>query len=74
MKKHWYQSKTLWFNVITLILGVVGAILGVIQTKLWVIVLTGIMGLGNTILRVWFTDTGIASAAPPTSTVLPPTP
>ena len=59
MVKKWYQSKTLWFNIITLILGVVGAVLGVVRTEQWVIALTAVMGLGNTILRIWFTDTAI---------------
>jgi hypothetical protein len=59
MTKKWYQSKTLWFNIITLVLGVVAAILGVVETKMWVIILTAVMALGNGVLRIWFTETKI---------------
>jgi hypothetical protein len=58
--KTWWQSKTLWFNIVTLILGVLGAVLGVVKTELWVIILTAVIALGNGVLRIWFTDTGIA--------------
>jgi hypothetical protein len=58
--KLWYQSKTLWFNVISLVLGVLGAIVGLLQTQVAVIVVTGFIGLGNAVLRIWFTDSPIA--------------
>lgn len=57
--KAWYLSKTLWFNIITLLLGVLGAIVGLLTTPTAVIVVTGFIGLGNAVLRIWFTDSAI---------------
>jgi hypothetical protein len=61
--KDWWKSKTFWFNTISLVLGVLGAIVGLLTTPIAVICVSGFIGLGNAILRIWFTDTGIASPA-----------
>jgi shikimate 5-dehydrogenase len=71
MKKKWWRSKTLWFNFVTIGLGVLGALQTVIDNKIAEYVIVGLGGAGNAILRIWFTDTGIASASV-TSTIVPP--
>jgi len=52
----WYLSRTVWFNVITTIIGIasLGNMLP-IDSK----ILVAIIGIGNVILRVWFTDSPI---------------
>lgn len=71
--KSWYQSKTLWLNVITALV----MILDLLSKQPFIppqyvpIVLFAVAML-NVILRVWFTDTGIASSATRKSTAAPP--
>jgi hypothetical protein len=67
--KPWYESKTVWFNVITMLLGIipiVGAFVKLIEPQTAVVidgVLAMVAGIGNVILRVWFTTEPIATAA-----------
>lgn len=60
-----YKSKMVWFNVIMLILGaapIIAAQIKVIKPD-WIPVVDGVVmmvtGIGNVILRVYFTDTPI---------------
>ena len=67
--KPWYESKTVWFNLITMLLAIfpiVGAFVKVIEPSTAVIidaVLAMVAGIGNVILRVWFTDVPIETPA-----------
>lgn len=72
MKKKWWQSKTVWMNVITFALGVIAVIQQYVDAKM-VLLVVGILNVAlNVILRVWFTDTSIASAGQPTTPTAPP--
>lgn len=54
--KKWYQSKTVWFNIVTTIVGVVTFLQGqptFAEFAPWLVLVAGI---GNLILRIWFTD------------------
>lgn len=69
--KPWQQSKTIWFNVIMtllLIAPIVGAFVKILEPD-QVALIDGILavlaGVGNVILRVWFTDTPIQTAKNP---------
>lgn len=53
--KKWYTSKTVWFNVITGVVGATALFAGVINPQ----VLSVITGVGNVIIRVFFTDAPI---------------
>ncbi len=62
MKKMWYESKTVWFNIVLTVLGVV-PIVGAFMKLLYpdaAMVIEGVLamvaGIGNLILRVWFTE------------------
>jgi hypothetical protein len=66
--KVWYKSKTLWFNVIVMLLGIIpiiGTFVKLVQPGAALIIdgaLAMVAGIGNLILRVWFTDTPIATS------------
>ena len=55
--KPFYESKTFWFNVVTLVI-LVAEFLGDAEPT-WQVVTAAIAGVGNIVLRVWFTDTSI---------------
>ena len=62
--KNWYESKTLWLNLITA--AVLIADLLVQQPFIppaYLPFIATVVGILNVVLRVWFTDTGIASKA-----------
>lgn len=65
--KQWYESKTVWFNIIAAILGVlpvIGAYIKVISPDAATITdatIVFLAGIGNVILRIYFTDTPIQS-------------
>ena len=74
MKKKWFSSKTVWLNVITFVLGTISVIQQYVDAKM-VLLAVGILNVAlNVILRVWFTDTSIASAQQPTTPSAPPPP
>ena len=74
MKKKWFSSKTVWLNVITFVLGAISVIQQYVDAKM-VLLAVGILNVAlNVILRVWFTDTSIASAQQPTTPSAPPMP
>jgi len=56
MKPVW-KSKMVWFNAITTLV-LMAQLIGELQPELAGFT-AGIMGAGNIILRVWFTDTKI---------------
>ena len=58
----WYQSKTVWFNVIMTLLGVIASIQGMPFFDKYAVLLGLVTVFGNTILRVWFTNSSIASS------------
>jgi len=62
-KIKWYQSKTLWFNVIMTILGVIASMEGLAVFDHYAQTFLIITLLGNTILRIWFTSSAIATPA-----------
>ena len=55
--KKWYSSKTVWFNLLTTLVLVAQLVGEQFQEYLPVTVL--IAGLGNILLRVWFTDSEV---------------
>ena len=58
--KHWYHSKTIWFNLLTIFVGVAAILTGGdfgADVARWAAL---VVGVGNLVLRVVFTDTGIA--------------
>ena len=59
--KKWYESKTIWFNIIMTISGVAVVITPHIPEK-WAALTMSIQGIGNLVLRVWFTSATISSA------------
>lgn len=58
--KLWYQSKMVWFNLIMTLINIL-ALLQVFPGLSPMIVeyLILLQGIGNIILRIWFTNTGI---------------
>ncbi len=58
-QKHWYQSKMVWFNVVMTILGITAFF----QARGFFdpVTTTTIQGIGNVILRIWFTNTSLTS-------------
>ena len=74
MKKKWWQSKTVWLNVITFVLGAISVIQQYVDAKM-VLLVVGLLNVAlNVILRVWFTDTSIASSQPTQLTPTAPSP
>lgn len=63
--KAWYQSKIVWLGIITTLLGVVPILVELAKAYNVdaVAVGTAVIGILMVIVRVWFTDTGISSAA-----------
>ena len=55
--KKWHQSKTVWFNLIMTAVLTAELVGGLYPSFGQASIL--LMGLGNLILRVWFTDTVI---------------
>ena len=59
--KPFYQSKTVWFNVIMsviLIAELIHTVLPDLQDE-WKAATLLVMGVGNIVLRVWFTDSPV---------------
>lgn len=60
--KKWYNSKTVWFNVVMTAIGVTTVAATMAKTLApdaaiaIDAVAVGVAGIGNVILRVWFTD------------------
>lgn len=69
MQKKWYQSTTVWFNVIVTIVSIATSFQGVATFDKYAELLTGVVVIGNVILRVWFTSQPILA----TPTVPPAT-
>lgn len=62
--KEWYQSKTLWFNVLSAIVMILELLLkDSFIPLLYIPYVTLGIGIVNGILRIFFTDAGIASRA-----------
>lgn len=60
MKKiKWYNSKTVLFNLTITIVGIITALQGMVELQELSVAFAIILAIGNTILRVWFTETGI---------------
>jgi hypothetical protein len=62
--KNWYESKTFWLNLLTALVMI--ADLLVQQPFIppaYLPFIATLVGILNVVLRVWFTDTGIASKA-----------
>jgi len=62
--KNWYESKTFWLNLLVAL--VLIADLLVQQPFIpptYLPIIATVVGILNIIIRVWFTDTGIASKA-----------
>lgn len=60
--KEWYESKMVWFNIIMTVVELVafvGTLPGLPSEVLPY--LATIQGVGNVVLRVWFTELGIRS-------------
>lgn len=59
------ESKTVWFNVVTTLIGILPIIAAAVkaitpETAILIdAVVTMVVGVGNVILRVWFTNTPI---------------
>lgn len=60
----WFESKTVWFNGVLTLIGTATLLQGTFPHYAPLFVLIG--GIGNLILRIWFTSTSIA--ATPTAT------
>lgn len=59
--KPWYQSKTIWFNFILTFLEIIALAQNMhIGGEHAAVYLTFIHGIGNVILRIWFTDTKVS--------------
>ena len=69
-RKQWYESKTIWFNIIMTISGIAVVITPHIPEK-WTAFTMSIQGIGNLVLRVWFTSATISSAPVETQEVQP---
>jgi lipoprotein signal peptidase len=63
----WYQSKVVWLNIILTVLGIVTTLQGMATFDKYAQALVLVGTIGNIILRVWFTNTTIAT--PPTLSV-----
>jgi hypothetical protein len=65
--KPWYQSKTLWLNLIAVVVGVApiiaanAKVIAPEQAAAIDSIVGTLVGVGNVVLRVWFTDTPIAT-------------
>jgi len=60
--KAWFQSKTVWFNLIMTVLGVITLLQGTFPQYSTIFVL--LTGIGNLILRIYFTNTTISAGQP----------
>lgn len=60
--KKWYESKTIWFNGLVTIIGIVSALQSLEEFQAYAFIFTPILIIGNTVLRVWFTNSDIASS------------
>jgi len=60
--KNWYESKTFWLNLLTALVLIADLLVQqpFIPTA-WLPFIATVVGILNVVLRVWFTDTGIAS-------------
>ena len=56
--KNWYESKTLWFNAIMTVVLTAQMVSGFYDD--FTVVTGMVAGFGNILLRVWFTEKGIA--------------
>ena len=52
--KKWYESKTLWFNILATVV-LTASYLGNVNPSISAVAV-GVAGVGNIILRVWFTE------------------
>ena len=59
--KMWYTSKTIWFNVITSVLMIATGLQAINIVPVQYLAVINLVG--NVILRVWFTNTGIIQSA-----------
>jgi len=58
--KMWYESKTVWFNIIMTLILVASFVTTVSGLPEWVVPVSMIVqGVGNIVLRVWFTDSTV---------------
>lgn len=56
--KFWYQSKIVWFNILMTIVDLASFISTFQGVPEWLVGVSSIVhGVGNIILRIWFTDT-----------------
>ena len=60
--KKWYQSKTVYFNVIMTVLGVIASLQGDVTFDKYAVLMGLVTVIGNTILRVYFTNSNISSS------------
>ena len=67
MKKPWYESKTVWFNIISIAVSLLGTASGMIPDGPWSMTIPLLIALGNGILRIWFTNSGIGTPDAPTN-------
>jgi Mg2+/citrate symporter len=58
--KQWYHSKTIWFNVIMTISGIAVVVTPHVPEQ-WTALTMSIQGIGNLVLRVWFTSSSISN-------------
>lgn len=59
--KHWYQSKLTWLGILTTVIAIAEYLSQSVPA--WSSVLTGVVGVGNIVLRVYFTNTVIKGTA-----------
>lgn len=57
----WFESKTIWFNIIVTVLGIAASLQSIATFDKYAQVLGLVTVIGNVILRVWFTNTVIAT-------------
>lgn len=58
MTKSWYQSKIVWFNALTTIVAIALFFKGTFPA--YAPTFVAVSGVGNIILRIWFTSTSIS--------------
>jgi hypothetical protein len=73
--KAWYLSKTIWFNVVMTVIGAAALFQAVFTSPAAAGIVTQhtslvtafvsllVQGIGNLILRIWFTTTAIGTSA-----------
>jgi hypothetical protein len=67
--KLWYESKTVWFNLVMTLLMIVPVVATTVKAldpndAVLIDAIAGLVtGVGNIIIRIWFTDMPIGSAA-----------